>query len=428
MTIAESLTKLSTDISAAYNAVASKGGTVPTNKNTDNLATAINSIDGGGSTPEDDPYVVPEFDGGEYGTVAYLNNNNEIAYYSATSESDLNITNALSQGNYIVKELPNGESIPSTRVLAYSFGSNAYNSPDTDTTNMFYGMYNLRRVYGLESRAWTQLGSYMFYICRNFNQPIVLPPNLSIIGDNIFNGCVKFNSPITFPESLTTIDNAFLMSCTLFNQPITLGENLNYIGPNFLRNCASFNSPLQILSPSWGTGDNFLLNCTAFNQPLNLSSLRGVGISFLSSATSFNQPIDFSANTLLTQIPASFLSSCTSFNSAITLPSQLKRINDSFLSSCSNFNQPITIPASVTYVGPSFMSNEISFLGPLTLLTTAHPIDASSLTLYTSMDTAFPPSILGVKLTGSGAQTWKDALPDFTYESDGAQRKLVVES
>ena len=49
MSIATSLTKLETDITSAYNAVQTKGGTIPSDKNTNNLATAINSISGGGS-------------------------------------------------------------------------------------------------------------------------------------------------------------------------------------------------------------------------------------------------------------------------------------------------------------------------------------------------------------------------------------------
>ena len=44
MSIASKLTKLETDITSAYNAVNTKGGTIPQNKNTENLSTAINSI------------------------------------------------------------------------------------------------------------------------------------------------------------------------------------------------------------------------------------------------------------------------------------------------------------------------------------------------------------------------------------------------
>ena len=50
MAIADKLTKLSTDISNAYNEIENKGGTIPANKNTDNLASAIGSISTG-TTP-----------------------------------------------------------------------------------------------------------------------------------------------------------------------------------------------------------------------------------------------------------------------------------------------------------------------------------------------------------------------------------------
>lgn len=49
MSIATELTALSTNLSNAYDAVSNKGGTIPANKNTANLADAINSISGGGS-------------------------------------------------------------------------------------------------------------------------------------------------------------------------------------------------------------------------------------------------------------------------------------------------------------------------------------------------------------------------------------------
>ena len=44
MSIASKLTKLETDITNAYSAVNTKGGTIPTNKNTENLIDSINSI------------------------------------------------------------------------------------------------------------------------------------------------------------------------------------------------------------------------------------------------------------------------------------------------------------------------------------------------------------------------------------------------
>lgn len=44
MSVADKLTKLNTDLTASYNAIEEQGGTVPANKNTENLASAILSI------------------------------------------------------------------------------------------------------------------------------------------------------------------------------------------------------------------------------------------------------------------------------------------------------------------------------------------------------------------------------------------------
>ena len=51
MSIATSLQKLSSDISNAYSTIGTMGGTIPSDKNTNNLSTAISSIPQGGGTP-----------------------------------------------------------------------------------------------------------------------------------------------------------------------------------------------------------------------------------------------------------------------------------------------------------------------------------------------------------------------------------------
>ena len=52
MSISSELNTLKTNISSAYTMIQNKGGTVPTNKNTQNLSSAINTIQTGGSTDE----------------------------------------------------------------------------------------------------------------------------------------------------------------------------------------------------------------------------------------------------------------------------------------------------------------------------------------------------------------------------------------
>ena len=52
MATADLLQELATDLQNAYTAVSNKGGTIPANKNTNNLATAIASIPSGGVQTE----------------------------------------------------------------------------------------------------------------------------------------------------------------------------------------------------------------------------------------------------------------------------------------------------------------------------------------------------------------------------------------
>ena len=66
MAISDLLTKLSTDITNAYNAIEAKGGTIPTNKNTENLVDAINSISGGPAPVDDNTLLLLHLDN-DYG-------------------------------------------------------------------------------------------------------------------------------------------------------------------------------------------------------------------------------------------------------------------------------------------------------------------------------------------------------------------------
>lgn len=63
MSVADELTALSTNISSAYDAIETKGGTIPANKNTENLATTIGTIPSGGGGVYVETTSVGEFSG-----------------------------------------------------------------------------------------------------------------------------------------------------------------------------------------------------------------------------------------------------------------------------------------------------------------------------------------------------------------------------
>lgn len=62
MAISDLLTKLSTDIASAYAKIQEKGGTIPTNKNTENLVDAIDSIPSGPIPPDENTLLLLHLD------------------------------------------------------------------------------------------------------------------------------------------------------------------------------------------------------------------------------------------------------------------------------------------------------------------------------------------------------------------------------
>lgn len=365
MATVDLITELNTDLNNAYTAISGKGGTVPSEKNSNNLATAISSITGGGSTPQY-PYDIPEFDGGEYGAIAYVDENGEVAYYTATSKSDLRLTTPTIQTS--IKVLPNGYIVNSSNLLSYAVGSQLTTLPDT----FLNSCYRLQSVYGLAQSNLTSIGVSFLRDCSMFNSPVVLPNSLQSLGGNFMGDCSTFNQPVVLSANLTEIPGGFLVSCSAFNQELTIPEGVSSIGENFLNSCPKFNSSISLPSSLQSIGDSFLYSCYAYNQPLLLA-------------------------TSLSAIPNNFMKNCTSFAQALTLP------------------------ATVTMVGTYFLSNNFNFTGPLDLQAMAAPSDNFSLSVASSSQ--YPMYTTGVTLTGPGAQAWKDALAD---RATTPYRKLIV--
>lgn len=377
MTIAESLTTLSTDITATYDKIAAKGGSIPQEKNTNNLPGAVESIPAGGTpVPADDPLAVPEFDGGEYGAIAYLDENNEIAYYTAESVSDLRLSSSLSYSETgpavydTVATTNSGQIIVRSQVLAVAIG------PQTPVSHNWFcaNMPNLRCLYGLEN--WG--GSTIFYNflsnCPRFNSPLHFPDTISIIRGGFMSNCTSFNQPIHFPEALTswgaqisgTTTNSysmFMKGCSNFNQPITFPPNVNYIPAYFLAGAISFNQPLQVPEGVIDVFAGAFTGMTCFNSQITFPSTLQHLYTSLQDNSIFNCSLAIPDK--VTSLPAGFLSRCYLFNQSLTLPARLTTIGATFLSTCSSFNQSFTLPTTLTSIGDGFMYECSNFNQPL---------------------------------------------------------------
>lgn len=370
MSIADTIESMRQHTKEAYDAIQEKGGTVRGEMNLDNLADSIQTITGGGGgyTP---PYDIPEFDGGEWGAVAYLGNDGTVKYRTLTSNSDLNAV-LTGSGETAAVKVGDDEYITKQNLLAYSMGTK-----ESRFNNSYFLYYciNLQNLYGLERYTGETIQSYSLANCYSFNQPLVLPPTITRITSHFMENCFNFNSPITLPEGLTSIGDQFMQQCYSFNAPINLPKTLTSTGTNFLYSCYDFNQPIEIPEG-------------------------------------------------MTSINHSFLEYCKGFNSPITLHSSLQTIGNYFMRGTNSFNQPMTIPESVTSIGQYFMSNTLSLQEPITVNTPAVPQESYSLTAYVSAANTTIMAIAGTLLRGPYAQAWKDALPDTNTSMKF--RKIIV--
>ena len=103
MTIASEITRINGNIAAAYTAASAKGATLPATENSDNLATCISSISGGGGGYSEVPsYSVSSgtaskrsltLSGTEFASITSIANNGlQYAFYGNTVNGNLNFT------------------------------------------------------------------------------------------------------------------------------------------------------------------------------------------------------------------------------------------------------------------------------------------------------------------------------------------------
>lgn len=403
-TSAELIQELNDDLNAAYSSIMAKGGTVPAEKNSHNLASAISSISGGG---EGDPYIVPEFDGGEYDAFAYVSNDGTIKYYYMEGLRDPLQGIIHTASSHSTFQLPN-EIISKNSIIAYSFGSERVSLPN------YCLMYcsSLRRLYGLrgviERGNLTSIPASFLSICYAFNQPLDIPDTVTKIGTAFLQSCYIFNQPLPFLENVTSIGTSFLRDCYAFNQPIKLSPQLTTLEDSFMYGCNAFNQPIDV-SHITSIGTSFMSQCRAFNQPITLSDqLATIANGFLAGAVSFNQPLVIPQS--VTTIGNTFLNGATNFNGALELPENLRSIGTSFLSGVTYFAQPLTLPDTVASIGGYFLYGCNNFTGPLNV-GGASGFTADNYTLSATSDSA-PAYTQGVTITGKYAEGWMKGLPN----------------
>lgn len=398
MTIASEISKLNNNLLDAYSAIGTKGGTVPANKNTDNLTTAINSIPAGTPGTTDSSILIKGYDTttgvitgsnlGSTGKVYLLDRDthtyNELPTSSYTSTSitlTTPINRATIQGNTCFYVQPTGEGI-SNKFMVYGDGTltvpgwglvyvqdeltrtiskiTCANSTDLNrlqgANNTFGNEVTINGVTIFKSQivgfqfgdSITSYSIPTLFLAQleNLNQPVVFTNKVTMSTSSTY--LMRYNYGFDCPIVFTTqnrVGNYGLMYCRSFNQPLDISMFRYLNATYFMEYCESFNQELKLPTTLTTTsiGNYFLYYARSFNQPLKLpTNLTGIGSYFLENCSAFNSPIDFGNN--LTTIGTYFMAYDTSFNQPLTFPSGFTNAGTFFLAYCYVFDSKLTIP------------------------------------------------------------------------------------
>lgn len=209
---------------------------------------------------------IPYFDGGKYGAIAYLDADNKIAYYTATSTNDIIVSDA-TQNYWVIKKI-DGYPVTNLNVLGYSIGSTTESLPD----NFMRKCFALRSLYGLSNI--TTIGSGVLSLCYTFNQPLTIP-NVTSIGDYFLSGCYLFNQPLTISNA-TSIGIHFLENCFSFDQLFTIPATVTSIGGYFLYDCCNLTQAITVNTPS-SPVDAYSLSTYTLGSPARLNGITLAG-------------------------------------------------------------------------------------------------------------------------------------------------------
>ena len=220
MSIASEITRINNNIASAYSKVEEKGGTLPETQNSANLATAIDSISGGG----------------DYNIKVNTSNNISDNWYGLLA--------------YIV-EIGN---IDTSNII--------------DMTNMFSGS-QITEIPLLNTQNVTGMGG-MFGICRMITEiPLLNTQNVTDMS-NMFVGCLALTTvPLLNTQNVTNMDGMFFSCPELTNESlnnvlkmcinaveITSNKTLRYIGlsQEQATTCATLSNYQDFLNAGWTTG------------------------------------------------------------------------------------------------------------------------------------------------------------------------------
>ena len=192
---------------------------------------------------------------------------------------------------------------------------------------------------------------------------IVLPNNISSIGEEAFRFCINLNS-ITISDSVTVIDNHAFYGCTSLTS-VTIQNSVTYIGKDAFYGCTDLTS-ITIPESVTYIGDHAFYEC----KGLTAITYTGAVEQWYELGYTFSSNLDITCRDgkakLRIQKEISDDIKCTSVEgltpygktncTEIVIPEGVTEIGNYAFSGCSGLTS-ITIPASVTHIGEDAFEN-----------------------------------------------------------------------
>lgn len=186
----------------------------------------------------------------------------------------------------------------------------------------------------------TAIGNYAFAGCINLKGGITIPNSVTIIGDGAFDGCVRLDGELTLPESLETIGSDAFRNNNKMTGSLVLPPNLVSIGARAFQFC-KFNSEL--------------------NLPSNLVSIGEEAFSWCDKLYG-----DLTIPNTVTWIGKSAFADCSHMEGNLTLSSGITSIEDHTFNGTS-FTGSLIIPEGVIYIGEAAFNGVRNFDGTISL-------------------------------------------------------------
>lgn len=288
MSIASEITDLQTNLQAAKTAVTTKGGTV-SDTGLAGLASEIASIPSGGG-----PLA-------SYGTITYLDSNDEEQTINITTEDDFlelckpgassielyfgNIT--ITKADVRVVNVADGvTTIGDSFCTAYpNLVSLSIPASVTFIGASFCSGTPISALSTLDLSGVKYVGNYFCYNnsgTKALNVPINLP-SVDYVGDYFLQGCSDFNNTVSLNDGCRYIGTLFMSGCSSFTQSFTVPASLESFqtyqnpGNSFMYNCSNFTGPLVCNCPCYFQNDSNTLACSSSSAAMYTTGITLAG-------------------------------------------------------------------------------------------------------------------------------------------------------